>query len=274
MRILIFVLCVIAMTNHIAQAQDWKLVWSDEFDYTGLPDPAKWDYEVGFVRNAEKQYYTKARLENARVENGKLIIEGRKEQYPNHKYKADSNKWQERDAFASYTAASLITRNIQSWQYGRFEVKAKIPQGKGAWPAIWTLGDKRNSGLGWPRCGEIDIMEFVGKQPDTIHATAHFSINGKHKSKGNRIKAEKPFDDFHIYAIEWFEDHIDFFYDDNKYFTFNTADAKDGDINPFQMPHYLLINLALGGSWGGELDDAILPQKYMVDYVRIYQQNK
>lgn len=274
MRTFILIVSVLIMSHTIANAQQWQLVWSDEFDYTGLPNPEKWGYEEGFVRNHEMQYYTKTRLENARVENGMLIIEGRKEQFPNPKYKAGSTNWKEQREFAQYTAASLVTRDKHEWQYGRFEVRAKLPKGKGVWPAIWTLGSKRNTGLGWPRCGEIDIMEYVGKEPDRIHATTHFSIDGKHRSKGGKTTFKAPYNDFHIYAIEWFDDRIDFYFDDNKYFTFNTADGKDGSINPFHMQHYLLINLALGGSWGGEIDDSIFPQQYLIDYVRIYQKSE
>lgn len=250
-------------------AEEWNLVWSDEFDYEGLPDKTKWDYEEGFVRNNELQYYTRARQENARVEKGFLIIEGRKEQFPNPRFKQGSNNWQQNREHAQYTAASLITLNRSDWKYGRIEVRAKIPQGKGIWPAIWTLGSNRSS-LGWPRCGEIDIMEFVGKQPDVIHANAHFAIDGKHSAMSGQIKTEKPFDDFHIYAIEWFIDRIDFFFDDTKYHTYPIDNNGKGDDNCFRKPHYLLINLALGGSWGGEIDDSILPQKYLVDYVRVY----
>ncbi|MBN1818816.1 MAG: DUF3472 domain-containing protein, partial [Sedimentisphaerales bacterium] len=131
----------------------WKLTWGDEFDYTGLPNADKWDYEVGFIRNQEKQYYTKARAENARVEDGMLIIEGRKEKYDR----------------ADYTSASIHTWGKQHFLYGRIEVRAKLPTGRGTWPAIWMLGINRRE-LGWPACGEIDIMENVGFDPDTIHA--------------------------------------------------------------------------------------------------------
>ena len=241
-------------------AADWQLVWSDEFDYTGLPDKAKWDYEEGFLRNKESQYYTRARLENARVENGTLIIECRKEHFQpaNH-------------APVEYTAASLVTRHKASWQYGRIEMRAKLPQGKGVWPAFWTMGDKG----GWPAGGEIDIMEFVGKEPGFVHGTVHYAgPDGKHRSNGDKLSTARPFDDFHIYAVEWFPDHIDFFFDQKKYFTFNVDLAGAGPENAFRKPHYLLLNFALGGSWGGEIDDSILPSRYVVDYVRVYQQKK
>ena len=242
------------------RADDRKLVWADEFNYSGLPDPAKWNYEEGFVRNHESQYYTRARLENARVENGVLVIECRKDHF----------KPENQDA-VEYTAASLITKGKASWRYGRIEVRAKLPQGKGVWPAIWMMGTN-SSVVGWPRCGETDIMELVGKEPNNIYGTLHFGTKGKHQSDGGKFVADRPSADFHIYAIEWFPDRIDFFYDTNKYHTVTLDKAGQGENNPFRQPFYLMINFALGGSWGGPVDDAILPQKYLIDYVRVYQQ--
>ncbi len=188
-----------------APGSKWELVWSDEFDRDGLPDPAKWSYEDGFVRNHEKQYYTTKRSENARVENGMLVIEGRKEQFKNPSYRAGSANSRSADEYAEYTAASLITSGKASWLYGRIEVRAKLPQGQGVWPAIWMLGDNHKTS-GWPRCGEIDIMEFVGHDPNHVHATVHFSLGGNHKSSGSKLETPAPYDDFHIYAVEWNKD--------------------------------------------------------------------
>ena len=188
------------------QTKDWKLVWSDEFDRPGLPDSTKWTYETGFIRNNEAQYYTFARPENARVESGMLIIESRKEQYQD----------------AGYTSASLNTLGKADWTYGRFEVRAKLPTGNGMWPALWMLGVNRKE-VGWPACGELDIMENVGFDPDVIHANIHTEKYNhvKKTNKGNKITVAKPYEDFHVYAMEWFPDHIDFFVDDTRYFTFN-----------------------------------------------------
>lgn len=258
------------MSMQSIQAGEWKMIWSDEFDYEGLPDKNKWGYEEGFVRNREKQYYTKARKENARVENGMLIIEGKKEDFKKPKDKRDPKKWQEKAEHAKYTSAALITLNKASWKYGKIEVRAKLPYGKGIWPAIWTLG-MNCSEIHWPQCGEIDIMEFVGKTPNLVHANAHYALDGKHRSKPGKICTDKPFADFHVYAIEWYENRIDFFFDKKKYHTFHIDEAGQGKNNPFRKPHYLLINLALGGSWGGPIDDAVLPQKYLIDYVRVYE---
>ncbi|RPI33910.1 MAG: glycoside hydrolase family 16 protein [Nitrospiraceae bacterium] len=238
---------------------DRQLVWSDEFDYTGIPDPSKWDYEEGYVRNNELQYYTKSRPENARVENGMLIIETRKEPSSGHKY----------------TSASLTTKDRADWLYGRIEVRAKLPAGRGMWTSIFTLGDNIDD-IGWPACGEIDIMENVGFYPDRVYATVHTEaynhILKTHKSSS--LPVPQPSKEFHVYAIEWFHDKIDFFVDETRYFTFENEGTGRG-VWPFDKKHFLIINAAVGGSLGGRqgVDDSIFPQKFYVDYVRVYQGN-
>lgn len=264
-----------AGTDAAVDERPWKLVWADEFDYEGLPDPEKWDYEYGFVRNHESQYYTRGRLENARVADGKLIIECRKETYPNAAYDPQSNRWQRQREQAAYTSASVITQDRASWLYGRVEVRAKLPSGQGAWPAIWMMGINRRE-VGWPRCGEIDIMEWLGRQPDIVHGTVHWPGDNRHQSHGGRIRVEQDVSStFNIYAIEWAEDYIDFYFNDQRYHRFPVAraDQEDGS-NPFRKPHYLLINFALGGGWGGDIDDSVLPQQYVIDYVRVYQREE
>jgi beta-glucanase (GH16 family) len=257
---LLFAISLFVLTANGLGAADWKLVWSDEFNYHGLPDTNKWDYEEGFIRNHESQYYTRSRLENARVEHGHLVIECRKEHFTpaNH-------------APVEYTAASLITLNKASWQYGRIEVRAKIPRGLGVWPAIWTLGTNITINP-WPNCGEIDIMEFIGKDPQGIHANAHFAVDGKHKDDSGTLNTKKPYAGYHIYAIEWTPEKIDYYFDQTKYHTvlLEQAMAQDG-YNAFRAPQYLILNFALGGGWGGKIDDKILPQKFLIDYVRVYQ---
>jgi beta-glucanase (GH16 family) len=258
-----------------ACASDWRLVWSDEFDKPGLPDPAKWRYETGFVRNNELQLYTQDRLENARVENGVLVIEGRKERFRNPSFRPSTsgNPRRRNVEFADYTSASLTSEGKASFQYGRIEVRAKLPQGRGVWPAIWMMGTNR-SVVGWPRCGETDIMEFVGKEPDRVHATMHYSKEGKHASKGGKLTTAAPYDAFHVYAMDWSSERMDFYFDQQKYFTFDLNSAGEGAENPFRKPQYLIMNLALGGSWGGEMDDSRLPQQFQIDYVRIYERPK
>jgi beta-glucanase (GH16 family) len=250
-----------------------KLVWSEEFNYTGLPDSSKWSYAHGFVRNNEKQYYTAGRKENAYVSNGYLTITGQKENYVNEKYKAGSSDWKHKDSLASYTSAAIISQRKASWKYGRIEVRAKIPTGLGVWPAIWMLGDNEPE-VGWPQCGEIDIMEYVGHDSATIHGTVHYAdpTTKKHLQSGGKIAARQPYNDFHNYAVEWDSAQIQFLFDDKVYHAFPVNKAGVGTGNAFQQPFYLLINFALGGSWGGSIDDKVLPQKFIVDYVRIYQQ--
>jgi beta-glucanase (GH16 family) len=248
-------------TPHTLTMEDgvvWNLVWSDEFDYKGLPDPKRWGYEVGFIRNNEKQFYTEARKENARVEDGMLIITARKEAYED----------------AEYTSASLHTRDTATWTYGRIEVRAKLPNGIGMWPAIWMLGTNIDR-VGWPECGEIDIMENVGFDPHKIHFNVH-TLAYNHvqgTGKGMTVPLYNPHEDFHVYAAEWFEDRIDFYLDDRKTFTFENEGTGVATW-PFDQPFYLILNAAIGGGWGGQhgINDAIFPQEYQIDYVRVYQQ--
>lgn len=249
-----------------------KLIWADEFNYKGLPDDSKWDYESGFVRNQETQYYTVKRLENCRVENGMLIIEARKEQYPNAAYQPGSQKWGQQQ-FAAYTSASIITKGKKEMKYGRMEIRAKVPSGLGIWPAFWMLGADHGQ-TKWPFCGEIDIIEFLGRDSTRVHGTVHYAdVMGAYRHQTEEPVVGKPADGFHIYAVDWDENQIAFYYDDLKYFVFDYKKAAypSGDI--FQKKYYLLLNLALGhqGTWAGPLDDKILPAKYYIDYVRVYQ---
>jgi len=251
------------------------LVWSDEFDYNGLPDPNKWTYERGFVRNEELQYYTVGRMENARVENGVLIIEARQEAWPNPEYdpNAPSRQWQRSRRQAEFTSASITTKGKAQWKYGRIEVRAKLPSGLGVWPAIWTLGVNIDR-VGWPKCGEIDIMEYVGFEPNTIWANVHMAKYNHMlgTSKGSKIQIPRPYDSFHLYALEWDKEKLRFYIDDKQYFQFDNEHGGV-DVWPYDEPHYLLLNLAVGGSWGGQrgVDRSIFPQRFVIDYVRVYQ---
>ena len=235
-----------------------QLVWSDEFNYHGLPDSTKWSFEIGGHGwgNNELQYYTAKRMENARVENGYLMIEARKEDFEGKKY----------------TSARLITKGKGDWKYGRIEVKARIPKGIGTWPAIWMLAS--TDPLNWPDDGEIDIMEHVGFDQGIIHASTH-SKKYNHVI-GTQKTATIPVADcstgFHIYALDWRADSIRILIDNNVYFTF--ANEHSGSAAwPFDKPFHLLLNIAIGGNWGGQkgVDDSIFPVKMELDYVRVYQ---
>lgn len=265
-----FLSCSNKITNNHYSLPGWKLVWQDEFSYKGLPDDKKWGYEVGHIRNNEQQYYTKARKENVWVENGVLTITGRQEEYPNHAYKPGSEHWTQKTATAQFTSGSINTLGKASWKYGRVEIRARLPQGAGIWPALWMMGVNIRE-VGWPSCGEIDIMEFIGnKDPNTIYGTVHYKNNdGRHTSQGGKIAAEKPAG-FNIYAIEWNREKIDIYFNDIKYYSFLIA-SVGGNENIFHKPFYLLINLALGGNWPGPVDGANLPQQYVIDYVRVYE---
>jgi len=260
MKSLLLLFAALILTATDVRGDPWEIVWSDEFDYEGLPDKTKWNYEEGFVRNEESQYYTRDRLENARVEHGLLVIECRKEHFTPKDHPP-----------VEYTSASLTTMTRADWRYGRIEVRAKLPKGQGVWPAIWTLGTNFSK-TGWPACGEIDIMELVGKEPNHIYGTLHYSSEGgKHAEDQGMLETDNPSGDFHIYAVEWDADRIDFFFDGKKYHTAFLEKAGPGDNNPFRQPHYLILNFALGGLWGGPIDTTILPQQFLIDYVRVYQ---
>ncbi|MBL7816538.1 MAG: family 16 glycosylhydrolase [Saprospiraceae bacterium] len=236
-----------------------KLIWSDEFNYSGLPNDRKWAYDVGGHGwgNNEAQYYTEGDTLNAFVKDGLLSIVARKE------------KKEGKD----YTSARLVTRGKDSWTYGRIEIRAKLPKGRGTWPAGWMLGANIKE-VGWPQCGEIDIMEHVGYDPDTIvgstHTTSYNHIKGTQKTK--RLFARNVNTEFHVYAIEWTKDKMDFLFDNQVYLTVQNDHKTDKEW-PFDKPQYLLLNLAIGGNWGGEkgIDESIFPATLEVDYVRVFQ---
>ena len=269
----IILLATISLLGGIAIAQQstalvktkWKLVWSDEFNYSGLPDSTKWGYDVGDGcpnicgwGNNELQHYSVKRLENSRVENGNLIIEA-------HREIAGTKE---------YSSARLVSKNKGDWTYGRIEVRAKLPSGRGVWPAIWMLPTEWAYG-GWPLSGEIDIMENVGYLPDSVYGSVH--TKRFNHSIGTQVTAgvlsTTLSTGFHNYSIEWDTEEIDFFYDDQKYLTFKNK-HEGPDAWPFDRNFHLLLNIAVGGNWGGKMgvDTAVWPQQMMVDHVRIYQQ--
>lgn len=240
------------------QKTEWKLVWSDEFDTPGLPDKEKWAYDVGGHGwgNQELQFYTKDRAENARVEDDLLIIEARKE------------NWEDND----YTSARLVTRGKEEWKYGKIKVRAKLPKGRGTWPAIWMLAAKEP--LRWPDDGEIDIMEHVGYDQGKVHGTVHCKkYNHVIKTqKGGNVMVPDCSEEFHVYGVEWDEDIVKISLDGKPYFEFKN-DGSGYEAWPFDNKHYLLLNIAVGGGWGGAqgVDETIWPQRMEVDYVRVYE---
>lgn len=268
---------IFSCTTFVAGAQklkDWALAWQEEFNYTGLPDAKKWGYENGHQRNNEQQYYTNARKENVWVKNGFLTITGRKENYPNKDYKKGSTEWQQKDSLAQYTSASINTNGLAGWQYGRIEVKAKLPHGGGIWPAIWMMGTN-NQKVGWPACGEIDIMEFIGNHPADIYGTIHYGETyQQQRSSGNKITDATLQNDFHVYAMEWDKDTMDLYFDNKKFHHFFIDSAGTGNNNPFRKPFYLMLNLAMGAEWPGPINDAVLPQQFIIDYVRVFKKKK
>lgn len=256
-----------ALAPGASSSQGWKLVWSDEFDHSGSPDPAAWRYETGYVRNHEAQYYTDNRRQNVRIEKGCLIIEARKQRLaiPGHP-----------GELTQYTSGSIETAGPAQWKYGRFEIRAKLPGGRGTWPAIWLMPDSsRVREVGWPACGEIDLMENVGFEPGRIHGSFHTKKYNwvAHTQKTAIIDVNKPEQQFHIYAMEWSPDRIDLLVDAHKYITFTNDHRGNPDSWPFDRPFRLKLNLAIGGDWGGQhgIDDSIFPRKFIIDYVRIYQ---
>ena len=252
LKIKLFLVGILCMIE--SHSQDRKLLWEENFEGTKLNEKS-WNFELGDGcpdlcgwGNAEKQLYTK---KNHTVENGLLTIELRKEG-------------------KKYTSTRITTKGKKNFKYGYIETRAKLPRGKGVWPAFWMLG-KNISKIGWPTCGEIDILEYVGKEPNTIFTSLHTKA-----SHGNTINSKKTVinnveDDFHIYAIDWQKEKIDFYIDNVLVYTFQ-PEEKTTDIWPFKQRFYFILNLAVGGNFGGpEIDDTIFPQKFVIDYIRVYK---
>ena len=241
---------------------EWELVWSDEFDGSGIPDTSKWTYDIGNWGwgNNEPQYYTENRVKNARQEDGNLIIEARKD-----------------DLGQEWTSARLTTRGKVSFLYGKVEFRAKVPAGDGSWAAGWFLGDAYRDEVSWPYCGEIDVLECVGHEIDDNsgdginHASCH--TRAYYFKQGNQISSvidvKNMNGEFHTYSIEWTEKGIKAFLDGEHYYTY---DKLDGDWEwPFKYPQNIIINLAMGGGMGGAISPELTSQQLIVDYIRVYE---
>lgn len=240
----------------IAVPEGWNLVWHDEFDGDSIDD-ANWTYDLGGHGwgNGESQYYTD-RPENARLEDGMLVIEARQERYMG----------------SYYTSARLKSQGLQEFQYGRIEARLKVPAGRGLWPAFWMLGSNFEE-VGWPDCGEIDIMEYIGREPDLILGTMHGpgysgALGLSHWNRQDYDIA----DDFHTYAVEWDEDQITWYYDGEEYGTYARSDVGEREW-VFDQPFFIILNLAIGGTLPGPVGlDTIFPAQYFVDYLRVFQE--
>lgn len=302
--LLLILLAGCSVFNRTPSGVQTALIWSEEFDVDGLPDPAVWDYDTDYVRNNESQCYTNAREENVRVRNGFLVIEARKEKYA---CEVPSVKGKIYD----YTSGSIRTRKrgagpvLKDMAFGRYEIRAKIPVSRGTWPAIWILGTA--PGLKWPEAGEIDVMEVVGFEPSSgmnrVHSTLHKDPNGSpwpipdksiYMSHHTDLK-ENLGDHFHVYRVDWSPEKIEFFVDGkrvnqrsvgNKFVTKNAFLKSEVDVkSPRDWPYgreipgqqfFMLLNLAIGGGWGGQkgIDDSMFVRgkvEMLVDYVRIYE---
>ena len=251
-----------------APADGYELIWADEFNHDGPLNANDWDFERGFVRNNELQWY---QPENAICSGGFLVIEARRETKPNPRHRPDSNNWRARRPNIEYTSASVITRGRHAWQFGRFEIRAKIDTRPGSWPAFWMLG---TSGR-WPANGEVDIMEYYR---GTLLANLVWAREGGNRQQWNTGKkslSDFPADwaeQFHTWRMDWNEESIELYCDDellNRQDLSNTINP-DG-ANPFHQPAYLLLNQAIGGDNGGDPSKTDFPVRFIVDYVRVYQ---
>jgi beta-glucanase (GH16 family) len=261
-----------SFTDCIAQTKStYKLVWADEFNKSGAPDPSNWNYEQGFVRNEELQWY---QPENSYCRDGLLIIEGKRETKPNPGYDPSSNNWRQKRDSIEYTSSCLITKGKHVWQYGRFEMRARIDVSSGMWPAWWTLGVERR----WPANGEIDIMEYYsGTLLANVVCLGRDNKQEWHTTKkplaafGDSTWSSK----FHVWRMDWTKDSIMLFVDGqllNQVAVDALVNKDDSGFNPFRQPHYMLVNLAIGGQNGGNPESTPFPKRIEVDYIRVYQE--
>ena len=249
-----------AASGPIGLPAGYTLVWSDEFDRNGLPDESKWAYDTGMNKqgwhNREKQYYAGPRAENASVRDGRLVITARKEALSTQ---ADWGGQQ-------YTSTRLITKGKAEWTYGYFEIRAKLPCGQGTWPAIWMLGSQGD----WPASGELDILEHMGQKPDWVFSTVHTTTGHGGHGVGDGRVLKTACEAFHTYQMLWTPREVRFGIDGQVHAAYPNL-GQGASQWPFDKPQFLILNLAIGGDLGGEIDDRIFPIGYEVEFVRVYQ---
>jgi beta-glucanase (GH16 family) len=268
---LLLIMVLLSVVTISAQYKNRQLTFSDEFNSAkDTPiDNTKWTSEIGGKGwgNKEFQYYTDS-VENAYQDGkGSLVIKAIKKDLPEKDFKCWYGKCQ-------YTSARLITKEKFDQKYGRFEARIKIPRGQGIWPAFWMLGSDFAT-VGWPKCGEIDILENIGREPKTVHGTIHGpgysganGIGAAYKLPDNSVFA----DDFHVYAVEWKKNKIQWFVDGKLYQTLTPKNLPKGEKWVFDHPFFMLLNLAVGGNWPGNPDETtVFPQEMVIDYVRVYE---
>ena len=249
----------------------YELVWSDEFNRNGPPDPCNWTYEQGMVRNQELQWY---QAENARCENGLLVIEARRRRKANPHYRTGSGNWRQKRKYCEYTSASITTKGLHQWQYGRFEMRGRIDTRAGMWPAFWTLGINGP----WPANGEIDIMEYYRGM---LLANAAWASGRRWTPIWDDVR--KPISEFnepgwsakfHVWCMDWDANSIKLYVDGmllNEIDVTKTFNKDKGGKNPFRQPHYIILNLAIGGTNGGDPSKTKFPARFEIDYVRVYK---
>ena len=250
----VILILLILTQNCWSQNLKRKLIWQENFNATKLDDKI-WNFELGDGcpnicgwGNNEKQIYTN---KNHKLLDGKLIIQATK----------DSN---------GYTSTRITTKDKKQFQYGRIEARAKLPIGQGLWPAFWMLGSNISQ-VGWPKCGEIDILEYIGKDPSHVFTSLHTQDSHGNTINTKKTKIQDIEKGFHLYAIDWTKDKIEFFVDNKSVYTFQ-PEIKNENTWPYNQPFYLIINLAIGGNFGGpEINDTVFPQEFIVDYIKVYQ---
>lgn len=247
----------------------WTLVWADEFDVAGAPDPARWAIFTGCTKTNSPVYFT-GRPENLRVENGCLVFEARRETFRNPNFRPNSTRPRQRIESFPYTSGRVQTLGKAAWTYGRIVTCVRLSHALGTHGAIWTMGENYPQ-LNWPRCGEIDILEYLGRMPDVAWQVVHYGDeSGKDVSVENRASAPALSDGrFHEIALEWDRDEIRWFVDGAQTGTFATGAATTSRGNPYRLPHFLILNLSVGG-WGQDPDPRQYPARMEVDHVRVY----